>query len=263
MQSRTSHAHDLPPRVLRVLSYNIHAAANTSRYGEYLTRSWQHVLPHPRKRRNLEAVAELVAGYDIVGLQEADSGSLRSNFENQTQFLAELAGFPYWSHQTNRRMAKLAEPSNGLLSRLAPREVVAHALPGAIPGRGAMEVRYGPPKLGLHVLIAHLALTPRARRAQFDYIADVIDGLPHVVLLGDLNCTPDAPELKRLLERTGLVTPGLALPTFPSWKPRRALDHILLSPALEPLGVEVPLLRISDHLPLAMRIALPEACRLD
>ncbi len=263
MQSRNRHPQDLPPRVLRVLSYNIHAAANTNRYGDYLTRSWQHVLPHPRKRKNLEAVAQLVAGYDIVGLQEADSGSLRSGFENQTQFLAERAGFPYWSHQTNRRMAKLAEPSNGLLSRPAPREVIAHALPGAIAGRGAMEVRYGPSRTGLHVLIAHLALTPRARRAQFDYLASIIDGLPHVILLGDLNCTPDAPELKRLRERTGLVSAGVPLATFPSWRPRRALDHILVSPALEPLGVEVPLLRVSDHLPLAMRVALPATCRLD
>lgn len=253
--------HD-PRRRLRLLSYNIQAGASTARYREYLTRSWQHVLPHPNKRRNLEAVAELVAGYDIVALQEADGGSLRSGFANQVQFLAELARFPYWSHQANRRVAALAASSNGLLSRFEPAEVVDHKLPGAIPGRGALAVHYGTPRQGLLVVIAHLALTPNARRAQFRYLAEVIGDRPYALLMGDFNCAANAPELRPLFHATRLRPPPLSLETYPSWRPRRPIDHILATDGLSALAYEVPLLRVSDHLPVALTVALPDACRM-
>ena len=46
-------------------------------------------------------------------------------------------------------------------------------------------------------------------------------------------------------------------PTFPSWKPRRAIDHVLLSRPLALARLEtLPALR-SDHLPLAADILLP------
>jgi endonuclease/exonuclease/phosphatase family metal-dependent hydrolase len=47
----------------------------------------------------------LAREHDIVGLQEADPGSLRSGFTNQTHYLAQRAGFNYWSHQPNRAWA--------------------------------------------------------------------------------------------------------------------------------------------------------------
>lgn len=253
--------HD-PRRHLRLLSYNIQAGARTARYHEYLTGSWQHVLPHPNKRRNLETVAELVAGFDIVALQEADSGSLRSGFSNQVQFLAELARFPWWSHQANRNVAALAASSNGLLSRVEPAEVVDHKLPGAIPGRGALAVHYGTPRQGLLVVIAHLALTRTARRAQCRYLAELIGDRPYAVLMGDLNCTAGNPELRHLFNHTRLQPPPLSLETYPSWRPRRAIDHILATDGLGALAYEVPLLRVSDHLPVALTVALPDACRL-
>ena len=253
--------HD-PRRHLRLLSYNIQAGASTARYRDYLTRSWQHVLPHPDKRRNLEAVAELVAGFDIVALQEADDGSLRSGFRNQVQFLAELARFPWWSHQANRKVAAVASSSNGVLSRLQPAEVVDHKLPGAIPGRGALAVHFGTPRQGLLVVIAHLALTRSARRTQCRYLAELIGDRPYAVLMGDLNCTAGDPELRLLFQRTRLQPPPLSLETYPSWRPRRAIDHILVTDGLGALSYEVPPLRVSDHLPVALTVALPDACRL-
>src|SRR5690606_13177092 len=89
-------------RTLRVLSANIQAGSSTRRYSDYFTRSWSHALPAGRKRSSLDAIARLAAGHDIVGLQEADPGSLRSGFTNQTHYLAQRAGFHYWTHQPNR-----------------------------------------------------------------------------------------------------------------------------------------------------------------
>ena len=55
--------------------------------GDYVTRSWSHALPAGRKRSSLDAIATLARDHDIVGLQEADPGSLRSGFTNQTHYL--------------------------------------------------------------------------------------------------------------------------------------------------------------------------------
>lgn len=249
-------------RTLRVLSFNIQAGTRTDHPAHFVTRGWQAVLPHASKAENLRSIAGLVGQYDIVALQEADGGSLRSGFDNQTHQLAELAGFPYWAEQTNRRVARIAQPSNGLLSRFEPVEVIDHRLPGAIPGRGAMEMRYGPSREGLHVINAHLALTARARRRQFDYLAELIGDLRHVVVMGDFNTTLDSGEFDRLFARTNLRPPPLSPPTWPSWKPRRPIDHVLVSEPLEPVAVEVPLLRASDHLPVAVTVALPEELQL-
>jgi len=95
---------DSDPRRLNLLSCNILAGGSMKRYRDYVTHSWKHVLPHG-KRANLDGLARVIGAFDLVGLQEADAGSLRSGFLNQTQYLAEAAQFPYWTHQPNRRVA--------------------------------------------------------------------------------------------------------------------------------------------------------------
>src|SRR5688572_32456271 len=56
--------------------------------------------------------------YTTLFRSEADPGSLRSGFLNQTHYLAEKGGFPFWSHQPNRRVGRIASSANGLLSRV-------------------------------------------------------------------------------------------------------------------------------------------------
>jgi endonuclease/exonuclease/phosphatase family metal-dependent hydrolase len=77
------------------------------------------------------------------------------------------------------------------------------------------------------------------------------------VLMGDFNCGPDAPEMQRLYRRTRLQPPAVFAATFPSWKPVKALDHILCSADLlaEPPHA-VPAGR-SDHLAIGLELSLP------
>ena len=125
------------------MSCNILAGGSVRKYRHYVTEGWKQVLPMRSKRENLNNLAKLLSDFDIVGLQEADAGSLRSGFLNQTEYLAEAAGFPYWSHQPNRKIAQFAASSNGLLTRIRPVEVLDYPLPGRIPGRGALWIRFG------------------------------------------------------------------------------------------------------------------------
>lgn len=225
-------------------------------YSDYVTRGLHQVLPGG-KRANLDGLAKLIGDFDLVALQEADAGSLRSGFLNQTQYLAEAAEFPYWSHQPNRRVSKLAASSNGLLARSRPDEVIDYPLPSRIPGRGALWTRFGEGDDSLVVIVAHLSLGAQARQRQMDFLAELVAEQSHTILMGDLNTTHDSPELRRFHERSGMSVPVQAPATFPSWAPRRAIDHILVSP-----GITVDKLwtlphPVSDHLPIAASVTLP------
>lgn len=243
------------PRHLRLLSCNILAGASVQRYSEYVTRSLSAVLPGRRKIDNLDQLATLLPQFDVIGLQEADAGSLRSGFLNQTRYLAEAAGMPYWSHQPNRLVAKLSHTANGLISRIAPSAVLDYPLPGR--GRGALLVRFGEGEQALAVVIAHLSLGAPTRARQLGFIAEILEDHPHAVLMGDLNTDPESAEMRQLFARTRLQPPARPTPTFPSWKPRRALDHILASPTVHLERVWTLPQAFSDHLALAAEVSLP------
>jgi endonuclease/exonuclease/phosphatase family metal-dependent hydrolase len=246
-----------PGRRLRLLSCNILAGASVQRYSEYVTRSLTAVLPGRSKLDNLDRLAGLLPQFDVIGLQEADAGSLRSGFLNQTRYLAEAAGMPYWSHQPNRPMARLAHSANGLISRLEPRAVIDYPLPSRIPGRGALLARFGEGDDALAVMIAHLSLSAPARAKQLAFIAEVLQDYRHAVLMGDLNTDAHSAEMNHLFARSHLQPPAQPTPTFPSWKPRRALDHILTSPSIALEKVWTLPQAFSDHLPLAAEVRLP------
>jgi endonuclease/exonuclease/phosphatase family metal-dependent hydrolase len=120
-----------------------------------------------------------------------------------------------------------------------------------------MVVRYGDPANPLVLVVAHLALGKRARRAQLEFIGEIVNCYQHVVVMGDLNCQPHSPELCNLLETTHLIEPTHGLKTFPSWKPSRRLDHILTSSSLLIHDVHVLDHQLSDHLPITVDIELP------
>lgn len=247
---------------IRILSYNVQAGISTARYRHYVTHSWKHVLPHAQRFSNLDRIARLIKDYDIVGLQEVDAGSLRSGYINLTQYLSERSEHPFWYDQTNRRLGRFAQHSTGLISRFHPTEIVEHRLPGRIPGRGALFIRYGTRQESLVVLILHLALSRRARIRQLDYVSEIVNEYPHVILMGDLNCYSNSAEMDFLINRTMMQEPFHGLDTFPSWRPQHNIDHILVTPTLHVGHVNVLNYSLSDHLPVEMEIILPDSVRI-
>ncbi len=248
-------------RRLRLLSYNIQAGVDIRRYRQYVTQSWKHVLPHRERLENLNRIADILTRYDLVGLQEVDAGSLRSGFVDQTEYLAHRGNFPYWYQQINRKLGKLAQHSNGFLSRMRPAAIVEHKLPG-LPGRGALVAEFGRGQEALAVCILHLALGRRARQRQIAYISEVLGDYAHAVVMGDMNCSYDSDELRLLVKLANLHEPACEMKTFPSWRPMRNLDHILVSSDLRVEHARVLDYTVSDHLPVSMDILLPESLDL-
>ena len=252
-------------RRLRLLSYNIQSGLTTQRYSHYVTKVWKHVVPVPSRMQNLNAIADLVSSYDVVGLQEVDGGSLRSGFVDQAHYLADRARFRYFCEQTNRQFGRISRHSNVLLSQIRPEQFHDYKLPGAIRGRGALMVRFGTGSedTALFIYVVHLALGREARRQQMSYLAKKISAQRHVVIMGDLNCASDSRDMEQFRAQAKLLEPVAGLRTFPSWKPKRQLDHIMVSDELRVNSISVLSHLYSDHLPIEMELELPPEVDLD
>ena len=78
------------------------------------------------------------------------------------------------------------------------------------------------------------------------------------IVLGDLNATPGAAELRPLLERVRDSWPadsGAGL-TYPANQPAKRIDYVLLSPQLRVISESVPGTLASDHRPVVAELAL-------
>jgi len=249
-------------QAIRLLSYNIQAGIRSRQYRDYLTKSWQHLLPHPERQVNLERIAALLQDYDLVGLQEIDGGSRRSSYIDQIAYLAEAARFPFFYRQVTRDLGRWAQHGNGVLSRWTPSRVDEHKLPG-LPGRGAVLLELAVSDGGvLAVCSLHLALGWRARARQVRHIARVMERYPYWVAMGDFNCGCRNHCLRQWARESALQGLDCERKTFPSWHPRRGLDHILVSPRLRIVNAQVLAYALSDHLPVVTTVALPEGVRL-
>ncbi len=249
-------------QVLRVMSYNVQVGISTKYPHHYLTHSWKHIFPHDQRLTNLDRVARLLSDFDLVGLQEVDAGSMRSNYINLAEYLALKGGFPYWYHQVNRNLGRIAKHSNGLLSHFQPTEITDIPLPGLIPGRNAIMARYGAGQDSLAVFMLHLALSRRARLRQLAMISEYVSEYKHAILMGDMNCRTGSPEMDLLFQRTGLREPLEETLTFPSWRPQHHIDHILVTSGLEVQKVQALHHAYSDHLPIVMELLLPDTISL-
>jgi endonuclease/exonuclease/phosphatase family metal-dependent hydrolase len=62
--------------------------------------------------------------------------------------------------------------------------------------------------------------------------------------------------------RLNLSTPTDGLPSYPSWQPQRAIDHILLAKPLLSSNARVVEVAYSDHCPVELEVQLPPGLRL-
>ena len=233
---------------MRILSYNIQAAINARSYLSYTWQWHRQILPGPAKRKTLARIAAYISQFDLVCLQEIDLGGLRNGFLNHVEQLRDLSGLPYALAQTNRRLGKLSLHGNLILSKTPLREV----LPSRIPGRGVLAAAVESTHGALVVANVHLSLGALDQHRQLRFIRNRLAAWPDVLITGDYNCTPDAPQL-RILAEHGYRRLGDASPTFPSWKPQKALDHAFLKGGLTARSHVSPQ-RDSDHLPRVIEL---------
>lgn len=233
---------------MHIVSYNIQAAIASTSYLSYVSRLHRQVLPSPAKSRVLSGIARYIGGFDIACLQEIDLGGLRNGFRNQAQQLLAQTPFAYSLHQTNRKVGRLSLHGNLILSRFPLECVADEPLPSRIKGRGILAARVETGSGSIVVANVHLSLGAPDQFRQIHYICRLLDAYGDVCLMGDFNCPPDAKQLC-LLTDYGYERLAPDAPTYPSWKPKRALDHIFVKGSLKGLG-RVNRFSASDHLPV-------------
>ncbi len=239
---------------MRLLVYNI-------AYGTGAPESLYHNLSTAHryvrtKDTHLLSIIDFIskADPDILGLVEVDTGSYRTKFLNQVEF---IAGHIKHHHQSSvkynhgflaKSMPIIRKQANAVLTRHKIPEGNFHFFPAGFK-RLLIEVDIA----GIRFFLVHLSVQKRARKVQLAHLAELAKGQKPVIIAGDFNTFSGPKEIHALQEELGLINPNTDNhPTFPSWKPNRQLDFILCSQQIKIQNFEIPKVKFSDHLPLLL-----------
>lgn len=231
---------------LHILSYNIHHGCDI------------------HEKLQLKGIADIItkSKADIVGLEEVDSVCNRSGNTDQAKILSELTGL----HYAYVRHFAFDSGSYGLalLSRFPITKVINKRLPVLTQINGntrallwaKVELSSGKEIL---VLVAHLDYrSDSSRRRQSKIITGLVkkEHTP-VILLGDLNATPDSKTISNL-NRYFKDTNSPDDFTYPADGPEKKIDYILVDKRhfIKTLNGGVYKVNYSDHRPIFSEIRL-------
>jgi endonuclease/exonuclease/phosphatase family metal-dependent hydrolase len=236
------------------------------------------------RTEDLVAAARLLDA-DVIGLQEVDRFQERSGNVDQARVVAETVGATDWRFvpalegtpggSWTASRADDGESTSGptygiaLLSRLPVlswrvRRFAAApvGLPLLVPGSRGLTLVADEPRIALAAVVAgprgpvtvvtaHLSFVPGWNVRQVRAITRWARSLPAPrLLIGDLNLPGAVPSLVSGWSRLARV------PTYPSWKPRVQLDHVLVDAPAPTSRAEVVRLPVSDH--CALFVDLPD-----
>ena len=205
--------------------------------------------------RNLRTIISFIKKLDpdIIGLAEVDAGSYRSQKKNQAQIIATALchRHTYMSKYCKLSLAHMFPIMNKQGNAFLTKDTIEDARFHYFE-KGVKRLVIQLELKKLTVFLVHLALGYRARQHQLGDLYSMVKGTkkPHIVV-GDFNAIWGDREIKLFLAATGLRSAApSAMPTYPSWKPKRQLDFILYSPHITVTSLAMPKVTLSDHLPL-------------
>ena len=234
----------LTAQTITVMSYNIHHGADKN------------------EKDQLTAMGAFIkaSGADIIGLQEVDSVCTRSNGVDQMKELGRITGMYYafvrhYAYQggaygmgilsrypitgvDNKRMSLLKSktPSTAMISAI-------------INVARKKKVRFAS---------AHFALDDSSRMVQAHEVVNYLGADLHpVILTGDLNATPEAPEIQ-YLQSYFIGTDRKQIMTYPAPVATKKIDYIFIRKKnlVNVKKHAVPVNSLSDHLPVIATIKL-------
>ena len=245
----------------KVMTYNIHAGIGMD--GHY----------------NLSRIADEIRASraDIIALQEVDVhwGS-RSNYDDMINELAEELNMFYYfapiydfdpllENEPRRQYGvgvlskfPILKAKNHSITRLSTQD--PNPLPALAPGFLEVLLNVKGAKLSFYVTHLDFRPDPTVRQMQVADMLQIISSSKNAKLLaGDMNASPNAPELSPLFSRfkdawsTTNSEPGY---TFPADNPINRIDYILTSPQINVKQTNVLSTLASDHLPVLADITI-------
>jgi len=252
-----------PPVAVRAMTFNIRAGSGEDGVFDVARTSAAIAAQHP----------------DVVALEEVDvHWGARSDWQDEAREIAAATGMrmffaPIYSLDPPSAGAPREEFGIALLTRHPILSAENHQLtrlstqvpdpvPAPAPGFPEIVTEIGGARV--HVYGTHLDYRgdPSVRRLQVADTLRILDGDhgEQQILMGDLNATPDAPEIAPLLGRLtdswAVAHPGDPGLTYPAGVPAQRIDYVLVSPGVGVRGAEVPVTEASDHRPVVADLSV-------
>lgn len=255
---------------MRLVTYNV-------QYAEGMNRRWKYLEVYKYFgliKKNLKKITDYlkVIDPDILGLVEIDSGSIRFGKKSSSEFIAQTIGMDYWVEKTKYAQRSLykvlnyvpiiRKQSNAILSKYQIESNKFYYLSKGVKRlviQTTIKVPVGFEIVNLNLFIVHLSLRKKTRAKQISELAEILSACasPKIVF-GDFNSFKGLKELQPLIQ-SGLRNPcSQDDKTFPSWKPKRLLDHILVSDEIIVKKFKVLDGDFSDHLPIMIDFHIDE-----
>lgn len=220
----------------------------TSGYWQYFTRGWKLWFPH-NSNDVLRSLAKVIREekIDVIAFTEIDAGSVITGGLNQVEEISLLSGLPYSAFFPTFSSWGRTNQGNAIVSRYPITIGRNIRLPGQRQPRHVGEAQLTLEGERIEILVTHLSLEQRFRKWQIPDLARMVDAtLGHVILAGDFNIKKES-EMDLLLQSK--LQKVIDSKTFPSWNPKRPLDHIFLTEELRVVKSSVyTKKRFSDHL---------------
>lgn len=208
-----------------------------------------------KTRKNIPGIIDFIKlnNPDLVGLIEVDGGSRRSQGISQAKQIADVLGH-YHIFKTKYKTQKMLEhipivrkQGNAFLAKEKILDQRYHYFERGIK-KLIIEVEFEK----IIFFLVHLSIRGRRRKEQLNELGNIVNRCEKpVVVGGDFNVFSGTRELEQFLADTGLKSANpLNIFTFPSRKPRWELDFIFYSPEITVNQIQVPDIRLSDHLPI-------------
>jgi endonuclease/exonuclease/phosphatase family metal-dependent hydrolase len=239
----------------------------------------QALLSQSTVRRNLAEIASLLreSRADVVALQEADGPSAWSGNFDHVETLTRLAEHDccFRGEHNGFNLGRVPLASGTALISRFPLHATRSLRFGTswLDTKGFVLATVPVPAwdgLELDVVSLHLEpFNPVIRRQQVRQLADALGERSGprrrpLVVLGDFNCSwsDETRQLRPLARELGLrpYQPHRRAPTYPSRRPWRRLDWILVSPELEFAAYHTLPNPVSDHLGVVADL-VPRAVR--
>lgn len=231
---------------LRVMTYNVHNGINTA------------------GQLDVEALARVIEAEqpDIIALQEVSRGWVVNGSLEMLTWLSNRLNLPYGQFTPSSDILW----GQAVLSRYPILEAEDYPLPPRdLPLKrsfGYLQIDTGRNK-PFNLINTHFHHRPEdsaIRLTQVETVLDFLAGreLEQFTMTGDLNATPDTPEIQRLYQygfQDVIIKAGLKPGhTFHADQPHKRLDYLLISPDLAGTNVVIPPSTASDHLGIATTI---------
>jgi len=221
---------------LKIVSYNIHIGKN------------------PEGQYDLEHTIETLRGLnaDIIGLQEVERNSPRTQFDDQAAQIAQGLGMEY-RFEPGLKMWKF-EFGNLLLSKYPILGVERIDLPSSKEDRTGLLAHLDIKGEKVAVLVTHLGLKREERSEHARTLADALRVIQQPLLvLGDFNTSPQDEQLRPLFNGLKMATEQPVI-TFPALG--RQIDLIAHSSHFALKNAYTVQSTASDHLPLVAELHL-------